>query len=72
MLAFDVLPRGHEVSLMSTPLTEMRKFMGEELRENVPAAREGEEVGFTQFLTHKYTLLSILLCLVPPSLPQVS
>ena len=58
MLAFDVLPRGHEVSLMPTPLTEMRKFMGEELRENVPAARGTEEAGFTQFLTHKSTLLS--------------
>ena len=39
--------------------TEMCKFMGKELRETAPAARGREEAGFTQFLTHKSTLLSM-------------
>ena len=37
--------------------------MGKELRENAPAARGSEEAGFTQFLTHKYTLLSMCIYL---------
>ena len=36
----------------------MCKFMGKELRENAPAARQNEEAGISQFLTHKFTLLS--------------
>ena len=38
----------------------MCKFMYKELCENASAARWSEEAGFTQFLTHKSTLLSIL------------
>ena len=38
--------------------TEKCRFMGKELRENAPATRGSEEAGFTQFLTHKSTLLS--------------
>ena len=38
--------------------TEMCKFIGKELRENLHAARGSEEAGFTQFLTHKSILLS--------------
>ena len=41
-------------------LTEMCEFMGMELRENAPSARDSEEAGITQFLTHKSTLFSIL------------
>ena len=37
----------------------MCKFMGQELLENSPVARESEEAGITQFLTHKSTLISI-------------
>ena len=37
--------------------------MGEELRENAPAARGSEEAGLTQFLAHKYTLLSMCIYL---------
>ena len=33
--------------------------MGQELLENSPVARESEEAGITQFLTHKSTLISI-------------
>ena len=55
---------------MSLECTEMCKFMGKGLRENVPPARGSEEVGFTQFHTHKPTLPSIslnqLLRSVPP------
>ena len=38
--------------------TEVCKFVGKDLRENAPAARESDEVGITQFLTRKYTHLS--------------
>ena len=61
---------------LSVPSTEMCKFMGKELRENAPAARQSEEAGFTQFLTLKSTLLSLpLLCFksgVFPSMPMVA
>ena len=42
----------------------MYKFMGKELCENVPAAEGSEELGFTQFLTYKSTLLSTCLVLL--------
>ena len=39
----------------------MCKFIGKELHGNAPAARGSNEVGFTQFLTHKSTRLSIVM-----------
>ena len=47
-----------EVPLICNVHTEVFKLMCKELRENAPAARGRQEAGFTQFLTHKYTLLS--------------
>ena len=52
-----------DLSAKCAPSTEMCRFIGKELRENAPAVRESKEAGFTQFLTHKYTLLSMLLWL---------
>ena len=38
----------------------MCKVIGKELHENVPVARGNKEAGFTQFLTHKSTLSSVV------------
>ena len=52
--------------------TEMCNFMGNELRENTPAASESEEAGFTQFLTQNSTLLRILFLVSFVATPRIS
>ena len=43
---------------LTTLITEMCKFVGEELRETRARGLARQEAGFTQFRTQNYTLLS--------------